>query len=45
MLDLYGIDHLDQRTRLADQAKDRQPSNWWASYDVLAAGTSHLWVA
>jgi transcriptional regulator with XRE-family HTH domain len=44
MLDLYGIDHLDQLTRLADLAKDRQRSNWWAGYDVLAAGTSHLWV-
>jgi transcriptional regulator with XRE-family HTH domain len=41
MLDLYGIDDPDERTRLAGLAKDGQPKNWWASYDnVLPAGTS-----
>lgn len=41
MLDLYGIDDPDERTRLACLAKDGQPRNWWASYDnVLPAGTS-----
>jgi transcriptional regulator with XRE-family HTH domain len=41
MLDLYGIDDPDERTRLVGLAKDGQPKNWWASYDdVLPAGTS-----
>lgn len=41
VLDLYGIDDPDERTRLAGLAKDGQPKNWWARYDdVLPAGTS-----